>query len=194
MNKLTLGSIGTFDQYQLQRPAIRQAMIAHKKNRRVQLGPNATLHFEDTMTMRYQVQEMMRAEQLRDAAAITGEIEAYNPLIPDGSNLKCTLMLEFPVAAERRVQLHLLRNVEHQVYVQVAGFDPVSPIADEDLQRSAADKTSAVHFLRYEFSADMIRAAKEGATWIIFSDHPAYRYRLEPVPDHITRALCRDFD
>lgn len=194
MKKLTTASVGTFDQYQQQRPAIRQAIIEHKKNRRVALGPNATLHFEDYMTMKYQVQEMMRAERLSNTAAIGEELEAYNPLIPDGSNLKCTFMIEFPDEAERRQQLKALVNLEHHVFIQIDGFEPVAPIADEDLERSTEDKTSAVHFMRYEFSPGMIHAAKKGASWIIYSDHPAYQHRVDPLPDNIASSLCRDFD
>ena len=193
MKKLTVVSIGTLDQYQQQRPSIRQAMIEHKINRRLALGPNATLHFEDFMTMKYQVQEMMRAENLRDAESIVQELEAYNPLIPDGSNLKCTFMIEFPEESERRLQLKVLVNLEHQVFIQIEGFDPVAPIADEDLERSTAEKTSAVHFLRYEFTPEMIAAARSGASWAIFSTHPAYLHRIDPLPENIRNSLCRDF-
>lgn len=194
MKKLTIASVGTFDQYQLQRPAIRQAIIEHKKNRRVQLGPNATLHFEDYMTMKYQVQEMIRAEHLRDSAAIGEELDAYNPLIPDGNNLKCTFMIEFPDETERRQQLRKMRNIEHHVFLQVDGYEPVAAIADEDLVRATDDKTSAVHFLRYEFSPAMIRAAKQGATWKIFCDHPEYQHRVDPLPHNIASSICKDFD
>jgi hypothetical protein len=193
MKKLTVVSVGTLDQYQQQRPAIRQAMIEHKNNRRLALGPNATLHFEDTMTMKYQVQEMMRAENLRDAESIVQELEAYNPLIPDGSNLKCTFMIEYPEESERRLKLKTLVNLEHQVFVQIEGFDPVAPVADEDLERSTADKTSAVHFMRYEFTPEMIGAAKSGARWAVFSTHPAYLHRIDPIPENVRNSLYRDF-
>lgn len=194
MKKLTIASVGTLDQYLQQRPAIRQAVIEHKKTRRVHLGPHATLHFEDYMTMKYQVQEMMRAEHLRDAIAISDELDAYNPLIPDGSNLKCTFMIEFPDECERRQQLRKLAGIEHRIYIQIDGFEPVAPVADEDLERTADGKTSAVHFMRYEFSPEMIQAAKNGADWTIYSDHPGYQYRVQPLPDAIARSLCRDFD
>lgn len=193
MKKLTVVSVGTLDQYQQQRPAIRQAMIEHKNNRRLALGPNATLHFEDTMTMKYQVQEMMRAENLRDAESIVQELEAYNPLIPDGSNLKCTFMIEYPEESERRLKLKTLVNLEHQVLIQIEGFDPVAPVADEDLERSTADKTSAVHFMRYEFTPEMIAAAKSGARWAVFSTHPAYLHRIDPIPENVRNSLYRDF-
>lgn len=193
MKKLTVASIGTLDQYQQQRPAIRQAIIEHKKNRRLALGPNATLHFEDTMTMKYQVQEMMRTENLRNNAAIKQELDAYNPLIPDGSNLKCTFMIEYPDENQRRQALRQLINLEHRIFVQIEGFPPVAAIADEDLERSTDDKTSAVHFMRFEFSADMIEAAKNGAPWAVYSSHPAYVHRIDPLPDNIAGSLTRDF-
>jgi hypothetical protein len=194
MKKLTVVSVGTLDQYQQQRPAIRQAMIEHKNNRRLALGPNATLHFEDTMTMKYQVQEMMRAENLRDAESIVQELEAYNPLIPDGSNLKCTFMIEYPEESERRLKLKTLVNLEHQVFIQIEGFDPVAPVADEDLERSTDDKTSAVHFMRYEFTPEMIAAAKSGVQWAVFSTHPAYPHRIDPIPENVRNSLHRDFN
>jgi hypothetical protein len=193
MKKLTLANIGTLDQYQQQRPAIRQAIIEHKKNRRLPLGPNATLHFEDYMTMKYQVQEMMRAENLRNNEAIEEELEAYNPLIPDGSNLKCTFMIEFPDENERREALRRLLNLEHHVFIQIEGFEPVAAIADEDLQRSTEEKTSAVHFMRYEFTPEMIAAARNGANWAIYSNHPAYQHRVDPLPANIASSLTRDF-
>ncbi|MDO9476194.1 MAG: DUF3501 family protein [Pseudohongiella sp.] len=193
MKKLTVASIGTLDQYQQQRPAIRQAIIEHKNNRRLALGPNSTLHFEDYMTMKYQVQEMMRAENLRDAESITQELDAYNPLIPDGSNLKCTFMIEFPDETERRQQLKKLIDLEHHVFIQIEGFEPVAPVADEDLERSNAEKTSAVHFMRYEFTPDMIAAAKRGVSWSVFSNHPTYPYQVDPIPENIRSSLCRDF-
>lgn len=194
MTKLTLASVGSLEHYLQQRPIFRQAVIAHKNNRRLALGPNATLHFEDYLTMKYQVLEMMRAERLSDAIAIQQEIDAYNPLIPDGRNLKCTLMLEFPDTNERRHQLRKLIGVETSVLIQIDDFAAVAPIADEDVSRCTEEKTSAVHFLRYEFSSDMIFAAKNGAKWAVFCNHPAYRYHISELPGHLTRALCQDFD
>lgn len=193
MKKLSIADLGTLDQYQKQRPAIRQAIIEHKKNRRIPLGPDASLHFEDYMTMKYQVQEMMRAERLRDEAAIAEEIEAYNPLIPDGSNLKATLMIEYPDETVRRQALKNLIGIEHSISIRINGFDPVHAIADEDLERSDGEKTSAVHFLRFEFNPEMIAAARQGAQWHIHCDHPAYRHSLSPLPEETTRSLVRDF-
>lgn len=192
-NKLTLADIGTLAHYLQQRPAIRQAMIAHKKRRRVALGPNVTLHFEDRLTMKYQVLEMMRAENLCSREAIAQELAAYNPLIPDGHNLKCTLMIEYSDATRRKTALRELTGLEQGVCIRIEGYPPVPAIADEDLSRSTADKTSAVHFLRFEFTEDMIAAARNGARWQIYSDHPAYRHRVDPLPDTVTNALSDDF-
>jgi len=194
MKKLSTTDIGTLESYEQQRPAIRQAIIEHKKNRRLNLGPNASLHFEDYMTMKYQVQEMMRAERLRDDEAIEEELEAYNPLIPDGSNLKVTFMIEFPDENQRRQELHRLVDIENQVFIQIGDLDPVAPICNEDLERSTDDKTSAVHFMRFEFTDEMLAAARNGARWVVFCEHPAYQHRVDPLPDNIAASLTRDFD
>lgn len=192
--KLTLADIDTLAHYQQQRPAMRQAIIAHKKHRRVALGSNVTLHFEDRATMKYQVLEMLRAGNLHSEEAIADELDAYNPLIPDGHNLKCTLMIEYSDASRRKAALRALVGLEHHVCIQINGHPPVPAIADEDLPRSTADKTSAVHFLRFEFTADMIAAARSGAPWVIYSGHPAYQQRVDPLPDAIASALSRDFE
>lgn len=193
MKKLHPAVISPLELYRQQRPLIRRAMIEHKKNRRLSLGPHVTLHFEDYMTMKYQVQEMVYIEQLADEAAIQEEIDVYNPLIPDGTNLKCTMMIEFPLQRERRLALRQLVGLEHRIFLQVADFEPISAIADEDLPRSTPDKTSAVHFLRFQFSPAMIDAARQGAHWAAFSDHPLYRHRIDPVSPQIMQALMRDF-
>jgi len=193
MKKLTVADLGTLDQYQKQRPVLRQAIIEHKKNRRVALGPHASLYFEDYMTMKYQVQEMMRAEKLRDTEAIEEEIAAYNPLIPDGRNLKATFMIEFSDEDVRRQELRKMIGIEHQIRIQIDAYEPVYPIADEDLERSTAEKTSAVHFLRFEFSDEMIAAARRGAAWSIECEHPAYLYKVDPLPENIASSLSRDF-
>lgn len=194
MKKLSVADIGNLESYEKQRPAIRQAIIEHKKNRRLALGPNATLHFEDYMTMKYQVQEMMRAERLRDDEAIEEELEAYNPLIPDGSNLKVTFMIEFPDENQRKEELRKLVGIENQVFIRIGDQDPVAPICNEDLERSTEDKTSSVHFMRFELTDEMIAAARNGEPWAIYCEHPAYQHRADPVPDNIARSLTRDFD
>lgn len=192
--KLTLADIGTLEQYQQQRPVIRRAIIEHKRNRRVALGPNVTLHFEDLMTMKYQVQEMMRAEKLRRKEDIEQELAAYNPLVPDGTNLKCTLMIEYSDPIERQAALRNLTGLEHHISMQIEGHPPVTAIADEDLPRSTIDKTSAVHFLRFEFTAGMLAAAHSGARWSVCSDHPAYPYSVDQLPDAVVSTLRNDFE
>ncbi len=194
MKKITLTDLMPAADYEKIRPAIRQAIMEHKKTRRVALGPNATLHFEDYMLMRYQVLEMIRAEKLSDEGELEEELKAYNPLIPDGSNLKVTFMLEYPDENERRERLRRLIGIERQVHIQIGDFEPVYAIANEDLSRTTDEKTSAVHFLRYEFSRGMIAAARAGARWAVRSEHPEYRHSTEPVPAEVTESLLRDFD
>lgn len=191
--KLTLSDLMSPAQYEAQRPVFRKAIMEHKKTRRVPLGPNAMLHFEDLMLMRYQVLELIRAEQLSDENALEEELEAYNPLIPDGSNLKVTFMLEYPDEQERRERLQQLIGVEELISIQIEGFDPVYPIANEDLPRSNDEKTSSVHFLRFEFNDAMIAGARAGAAWTIRSEHLNYQHENGPLPDHVRESLLRDF-
>lgn len=193
MKKIALADLLPLEAYEAQRPVIRQAIMDHKKTRRVPLGPNATLHFEDYMVMRYQIMELIRAEKITADEELEGELEAYNPLIPDGKNLKVTFMLEYPDEAERKERLRQLTGIEELISIQIAGFDPVYPIANEDLPRSTEDKTSAVHFLRFEFTDDMIEAAKNGASWSIRSDHLNYQHATDPVAPEIAESLLRDF-
>lgn len=194
MKKLTLSDLMTIDTYNAQRPALRQAMMEHKKTRRVPLGPNAMLHFEDYMVMRYQVLELIRAEKITGEEDLKQELEAYNPLIPDGKNLKVTFMLEYPDEAERRVRLSQLIGIEELISIRIGDCDAVYPIANEDLPRSTEDKTSSVHFLRFEFTDAMIAAAKSGASWLIRSEHLNYQYSADNIPAEITQSLLRDFD
>lgn len=194
MKKITTADLLSPEAYEAQRPAIRQAILEHKKTRRVPLGPNATLHFEDYMVMRYQVLESIRAEKITDEAALLEELEAYNPLIPDGKNLKATFMLEFPDEAQRRERLGQLIGIEDIISLQIEDLDPVYPIANEDLPRSNEEKTSAVHFLRFELSDDMIAAAKAGASWRIRSEHLSYQHSTDALPDTISKSLLRDLD
>ena len=193
MKKIALADLLSLEAYEAQRPAIRQAIMDHKKTRRVPLGPNATLHFEDYMVMRYQIMELIRAEKITADDELEGELEAYNPLIPDGKNLKVTFMLEYPDEVERKERLRQLTGIEELISIQIAGFDPVFPIANEDLPRSTADKTSAVHFLRFEFTDEMIEAAKNGASWSIRSEHLNYQHTNDPVAPAIAESLLRDF-
>lgn len=194
MRKIAIDDLQSNETYEAQRPAFRKAMIEHKGNRRVTLGPNATLHFEDFMTMRYQVQELMRAEHISGMDEIREELEAYNPLIPDGKNLKVTFMLEYPDEKQRREQLARLIGIENKISIQIEGFDPVYPIANEDLERSTPEKTASVHFLRFEFTDEQIRAAKSGAAWAIRCEHENYQHELSALPERVRESLLKDFD
>jgi hypothetical protein len=192
MPKLTRSDLFSLEKYAEVRPKFRAEVMAHKKNRQVRIGPNATLYFEDRLTMQYQVQEMLRVERIFEAAGINEELEAYNPLIPDGSNWKATFMLEFPDVEERRVALQRLRGIENHVWAQVADFDRVRPIADEDLEREDASKTSSVHFLRFELTPAMVKAVKQGTAVAMGIDHPAYRHTVEALPDAVRESLAKD--
>lgn len=194
MKKLSLSDLLSIDAYNAQRPALRQAIMEHKKTRRLPLGPNAMLHFEDYMVMRYQVQELIRAEKITEEADLRQELDAYNPLIPDGKNLKVTFMLEYPDEEERRVRLGQLIGIEELISIRIGDCDPVYPIANEDLPRSTEEKTSSVHFLRFEFSDEMIAAARAGANWSVRSEHLNYQHTVESIPPAITESLLRDFD
>ncbi|HPE79595.1 MAG TPA: DUF3501 family protein [Gammaproteobacteria bacterium] len=192
MNKLTRGDLLSLETYAEVRPEFRARVMAHKRNRQLPIGPNATLYFEDALTMHYQVQEMLRAERIFEAAGIQEELDAYNPLIPDGSNWKATFMMEYPDEAERREKLAQLLGIEKHLWVQVADFARVTPIADEDLERETADKTSSVHFLRIELTPEMVQAVKQGAPVSMGIDHPAYNYTAEPIPQNIRDSLAGD--
>ncbi len=194
MQKLTRDDLMSLEQYSEARPDFRNKVLLHKRHRRLDLGTNAALYFEDRLTMQYQVQEMLRIERIFEAAGINDELEAYNPLIPDGSNWKATFMVEFPEAEERRAMLKTLVGIEEKVFVRVDGFDPVHPIADEDLERSDEHKTSAVHFLRFELSPEMVEGLKSGAALAAGIDHDNYRVNIDPVADNVRNALIADLD
>ena len=194
MHKLTRTDLYSLEQYAEQRSAFRDKVMAHKKNRRVALGLHAALYFEDRLTIQYQVQEMLRAERIFELTGIDEELAAYNPLIPDGSNWKATFMLEYDDVDERRGALEKLIGIEDRVWVKIVGLDPVFAIADEDLERDTEQKTSAVHFLRFELTPQMVAAAQEGAAIGMGIDLPAYRCTLEPLPENIRAALVQDFD
>src|SRR6478672_12016660 len=163
MGRITADSLMTLEAYAKVRPEFRKRMIAHKKNRTLHLGEHVTLIFEDELTVRYQIQEMLRAEKVFEEAGILDELDAYGPLVPDGSNWKATMMIEFSDSVERPVRLKELIGIEDRVYIKVHNNDPVYAIADEDLDRETEEKTSAVHFLRFELSQDMILALRDGA-------------------------------
>jgi hypothetical protein len=190
--KLSPGDLFSLEQYSKQRPQFRPQVLAHKKRRTLQVGPNATILFEDRLTVQYQVQEMLRIERIFESEGIADELAAYNPLIPDGSNWKATLLIEFPDPEERRVALASLKGVEDRSWVRVAGHAQVFAIADEDLERENDEKTSAVHFVRFELSPAMVAAVKRGAAISVGIDHPNYAHAVDPVPAAVRDSLAHD--
>jgi hypothetical protein len=193
MQKLAVAQLLSLEQYARERPAARPGMIEHRRARQLQIGKHCTWSFEDRRTVQYQVQEMLRSERIFEPEAIAEELETYNPLIPDGSNLKATLMIEYADPAERAERLVELRGFERHCWMRVAGFDAVYAIADEDLPRENDTKTSAVHFLRFEFTPAMIAAASSGAEFSAGTDHPKYDYSVDPVPQPLRSELLADF-
>jgi len=194
MQKLTRNELYSLEEYSNQRDIFRKKIMEHKKTRRLDLGNHVSLFFENRLTMQYQVQEMLRAERIFETDAIQEELDAYNPLIPDGSNLKATMMIQYDNVDERRSALQKLVGIENQIWMRVNGLDKVFPIADEDLGRSEEDKTSAVHFLRFEFSKSMVSGLKNGEALAAGVNHPAYRYEVDGIPGAIKQSLISDFD
>lgn len=192
MAQISRDSLWTLEHYARIRNQFRQEVIAHKRIRQVALGDHITLFFEDEKTVRYQVQEMLRIEKTFEEAGIQDELDAYNPLIPDGRNFKCTMMIEYPDPAVRKVELAKLKGVEDRVWVQVEGRERVYAIADEDLERENEEKTSSVHFLRFELDEDMAKALKYGVSLTIGVDHPAYTAVVDPVPADTRASLTKD--
>lgn len=191
MTALTRADLLSLERYAVERPAFRARVIAHKKRRQLALGAHLTLCFEDRLTIQYQVQEMLRIERIFEPGGIDDELAAYNPLIPDGRNWKATLLLEYPDVDERRAALSVLVGIETRVWFEVAGHARVFAIADEDLERSRADKTSSVHFLRFELDAPMVGALRAGAALSAGVDHPAYAAAIE-VGGGLREALLAD--
>ena len=194
MNKLNRDSLFSLEKYSEVRNDFKKKVIAHKHDRRLPIGPHATLYFEDALTIQYQVQEMLRIEKIFEAAGIQEELDAYNPLIPDGSNWKATFMIEYEDEAERRKALARLLHIEKHIWMQVADHDRIAPIANEDLERETEEKTSAVHFLRFELTDEMITSLKQGASLSAGIDHSQYRYTVDPVPENIRLSLIQDLD
>jgi len=192
VKKLSRADLISLEQYADNRSRLRSEVIAHKQVRNVQVGPNMTWCFEDYITIRYQILEMLRAERIFESDGIQGELEAYNPLIPDGSNWKVTLLLEFPDPDERRIALEKLIGVETRCWIRVSEMERVFAIADEDMERTNDEKTSAVHFLRFELSPSMVEAMKSGASLSIGVDHDHYRHVQGPLPGPIRDSLARD--
>ncbi|MDH3265923.1 MAG: DUF3501 family protein [Gammaproteobacteria bacterium] len=194
MQKLTRDDLYSLEKYAEVRNEFRNGVLAHKRNRHLELGTNASLYFEDRLTMQYQVQEMLRIEKIFEADGINEELEAYNPLIPDGSNWKATFMVEFPEEDERRAMLAQLVGIENRVYMQVGDLDRSYAIADEDLERTDESKTSAVHFLRFELTAEMVAALKDGVHLSAGIDHENYQVSISPAAENIRLSLLGDLD
>lgn len=191
-NKLTRDDLYTLEKYSEIRDEFRKKIIAHKENRRVELGANLVLLFEDKLIMQYQIQEMLKAEKIFEAEGIEEELAAYNPLIPDGSNWKVTMMIQYPDVEERQQMLARLIGIENRVWVQIDDCEKVFAVADEDLERDTEEKTSSVHFLRFELDADMVTKAKSGAGISVGVNHDNYSYSIAQLPDHIADSLRQD--
>ncbi len=194
MKKLTRDDLMSLEDYAQARDSFRAEVIRHKKNRQVKLGENATLYFEDRRTMQYQVQEMLRIEKIFEADAIQEELDAYNPLIPDGDNLKATFMIEYSEVAGRKEALAMMVGIEDKVWVSAEGCDKVYAIADEDMDRETEEKTSAVHFMRFQLTTEIINAIKNGAMIAMGIDHENYYVELKAVPAATRESLAGDLN
>jgi hypothetical protein len=194
MQKITRQDLHSLEDYSAMRDEFRAQVIQHKKNRVLQVGPNVTMHFEDRLVMQYQIQEMLRAEKVFESAGIQEELDAYNPMIPDGSNWKVTFMVEFPDPEERAIRLRELLGIDVATYVQVSGHDKVTPICNEDLPRETEEKTSSVHFMRFELTSEMVSDLKNGAALSVGVDHPKYQYSIEALPSSMRDSLVADLD
>ena len=192
MGTITAQSLMSLEKYAKSRKEFRERVLAHKKNRTVQLGDHITLVFEDELTMRYQIQEMLRVERIFEEEGIRDELDAYNPLVPDGSNWKATMLIEYPDLEERRMALAKLIGVEDRVWVKIEGQPRIFAIADEDLDRENDDKTSAVHFLRFELSAPMKQALKGGAALSMGVDHPNCSATIDKAGAQTAHSLLKD--
>jgi len=192
MPRIARDSLMTLEAYAKERPAFRARALAHKRARTVHLGEHLTLLFEDELTIRYQVQEMLRIEKTFEEAGIQDELDAYNPLIPDGSNLKATMLIEYEDVADRREALAKLKGIEDRVWVRVGDLPAVYAIADEDLDRETEQKTSSVHFVRFELTPPMVAAFKAGRDIAIGADHPHYRAEIAALPEPVRAALLAD--
>ena len=194
MQQLTAGELFKLEDYANARAGFRQRVMQHKLARRIAIGDHLALYFEDRLTVQYQVQEMLRIERIFELEAIEEELATYNPLIPDGCNWKATCMIEYSDETERRKQLRRLRGIEDQIWIQIAQHRRVYAIADEDLQRTDEEKTSAVHFLRFELSADMIESLKNQGAICMGANHVNYSYETGPIGAHSYASLCNDLD
>lgn len=192
MSKIARESLLTLEAYHKARPEMRKQAIEERRKRSVRLGEHLNLLFESELLMRYQIQEMLRVEKIFDEEGIEDELGAYNPLVPDGSNFKATMMLEYPNEAERRLALAKLLGIEHKMFIQVEGQPRVYAIANEDLDRTTADKTSSVHFMRFELTPEMKKSLKSGAQMMVGCDHKEYPMHVETLPDDTLASLVND--
>ncbi len=184
----------SLEDYDKQRDSFRERIILHKKNRIIFLNENASLHFEDRLTMQYQIQEMLRAEKIFESELIQEELDAYNPLIPDGANWKATFMLQYSDVAERKHWLQKLTGIENHVWVRVGDNQLVYPVSNEDMERTTEDKTSSVHFMRFELTKGMVGDAQAGANISMGIDHPKFTVNINKLPDEIRVSLISDLD
>ncbi len=194
MNELERKNLWSLEEYVEKRDEFKAKIIAHKQNRQLPIGPNATVYFEDRLTIQYQIQEMLRIERIFEVAKIEEELNTYNSLMPDGSNWKATFMIEFADEHERRVALAKMRGVEDAVWMQIEGHDKIPLFANEDLERTNKDKTSAVHFLRIELEQEMIASLKDGANLSAGIRHAEYNYVVDVIPDNVRKLLLEDLD
>ena len=194
MPQIAAESLMSLEAYARERGRFRSRVIEHKKHRTVHVGEHITLIFEDELTIRYQVQEMLRVERIFEEDGIRGELDAYNPLIPDGRNFKATMMIEYEDPNERKAALARLKGIETRTWVRVEGCPPVYAIADEDLERETEEKTSSVHFLRFELTREMIESLKYGLALAAGIDHPHYSAKVDPLPAETRAALLKDLD
>ena len=194
MNKLTKSDLLSLEEYSLNRDRLRKEVLVLKKDRKIQIGINVTLLFENLKTIKYQIQEMLRIEKIFEPSGIQEELDAYNPLIPDGSNLKATMFIEFQKESVRKEKLKTLVGIEDKVWLQVGENDRIFAIADEDLERSSHDKTSAVHFLRFELSNLMVKDLQSGSTLFAGIDHPEYNVRTPEIERKTSDSLLEDFN
>ncbi len=192
MKKLSPEDLYSLERYARERAAMRAAVLAHKRDRQIPIGPNAMWLFEDRMTVQYQVQEMLRTERIFEPEGIADELAAYNPLIPDGRNWKVTFLIEFPEVVQRQRELARLRGVEDRCWVQVGAQARVFAIADEDLARENDEKTSAVHFLRFELTQEMIEILRSGAGLGMGIDHEHYRHAVPEARAAVRKSLLAD--
>jgi len=192
MSKITRESLMSLEAYHKARPEMRKQAIEERRMRSVRLGEHLNLLFESELLMRYQIQEMLRVEKVFDEEGIQDELSAYNPLVPDGSNFKATMMLEYPNEADRRIALAKLLGIEHKMFIQVEGQPRVYSIANEDLERTTADKTSSVHFMRFELTPEMKKSLKAGAQMMVGCDHKEYPMHVQTLPDDTLASLVKD--